>query len=184
MNRDCMLWINMPHQIGISVMVIGVTISAMYMNDNSWADWDSEQCKEPISCPYYCMCKRWDGTEWKTLEDGKKPYEILLQSDPSDLTEAKRSKWISRDRPAITHQNHFGKDNQFTVFTEQATGWTFEEWTNRVRYEQFFQTDDPPAWPLSTISTMERLHVSRGVRLVPGSIAVDEAPKNVTLRAD
>merc|ERR1719262_1085670 len=32
MTKDCMLWINMPHQCGIAAMVIGVTIIAMWMH--------------------------------------------------------------------------------------------------------------------------------------------------------
>jgi len=32
MTHDCMWWINMPHQCGITAMVIGVTVCAMYMH--------------------------------------------------------------------------------------------------------------------------------------------------------
>merc|ERR1719199_1822836 len=106
MTSDCFWWINMPHQCGIAIMVIGVTILAMwmhtglvhqtdiqtlceYMNDDSWPAWKEDECVDDISCPYYCMCKRWDGSKWEILEDGQKPYAIYAKGN-----------WIARDREA------------------------------------------------------------------------------------
>merc|ERR1719502_1453150 len=95
MTKDCIWWINMPHQLGICAMVIGATAVGMflhtgqvqqsdiaglceYMTEGSWAKWNDEDCKEVISCPYYCMCNRWDGSKWETLETGTKPWAIKV----------------------------------------------------------------------------------------------------------
>jgi magnesium-transporting ATPase (P-type) len=85
MTRDCMVWLNFPHVFSQALMVIGVTVVAMwmhtgliqqteietlceYMTDPSWKDWDPKGCLEASSCPYYCMCKIWTGSEWETKE--------------------------------------------------------------------------------------------------------------------
>merc|ERR1719247_3895370 len=113
MTKDCHLWINMPHQCGICAMVIAVTAIAMwmhtgqvhqsdivglceYMNDDSWDAYNGDDCVETISCPYYCMCHRWDGSQWDLLESGRKPYAIYSSSQ-----------WIKATREPITEKFYF-----------------------------------------------------------------------------
>merc|ERR1711937_182188 len=113
MTMDCMWWINMPHQCGIMFMVIGATITAMYMHtgliqqteieglceymtDASWKGWKPEKCVDPSSCPYYCMCKRWDGAEWQTIESGDyKPFAISATTEDAES-------WIPKNREEVT----------------------------------------------------------------------------------
>merc|ERR1712048_265210 len=188
MTRDCMVWLNFPHVFSQALMVIGVLISAMYMHtgliqqtdietlceymtDDSWADWNGEDCLEPISCPYYCMCKRWTGSEWKTLEDGQKPFAIW--------TDDGEGPWVNRTRSAITRKDVFqneGEDTSSLTRTVREVGWTVDEWINRRKYETVFRTDDVPAWPLSTMVTGKSLHVSEGVQIVDGFIAAGDPP--------
>jgi magnesium-transporting ATPase (P-type) len=183
MTWDCMMWINMPHQCGITAMVIGVTVCAMfmhtglfqqseietlceYMTDSSWDNWDSKKCVDPTSCAYYCMCRRWDGADWETIESGAehKPYAV----GSGDGT------WIPSDRPKIEFTSHFGNGESITHL-EKAEGWTFDEWSSRQRYETRFTSENPLPWPISTIAqaTGDRMHVSKGVQIVPGLIGVD-----------
>merc|ERR1711998_459218 len=58
---------------------------------------------------------------------------------------------------------------------EQAEGWTWEERASRQRYETRFTDENPLPWPISTIAqtTGDRIHVSKGVQIVPGLIGVD-----------
>jgi hypothetical protein len=175
MTFDCMWWINMPHQCGQCVMVIAVTIVAMwmhtgliqqteierlceYMTDDSWGGWDPEKCVDPSSCPYYCMCQRFDGAEWQTLESGKdnKPFAIGFGNGT----------WISKNREKIEYTSHFGNEESITHL-ERAKGWTYEEWIQRERYETRFTSHDHLPWPISTIAqtTGDRFHVSKGIML-------------------
>jgi hypothetical protein len=186
MTWDCMMWINMPHQCGITAMVIGVTVCAMYMHtglfqqteietlceymtDASWENWDPKKCVDPSSCAYYCMCKSWDGSAWTTTESGveSKPFAISGSADIDDS-------WIPNNRPKIEFTSHFNGDNSITHI-EQAEGWTWEEWASRQRYETRFTDENPLPWPISTIAqtTGDRIHVSKGVQIVPGLIGVD-----------
>jgi len=186
MTRDCMLWINMPHQVGIAIAVIGVTITAMYMHtgaiqqskivtlceymtDSSWPAWSKDDCVSDTSCPYYCMCQRWDGSMWVDKEDGKAPYAI--QHEGANDT------WVRRSRDPIEDTSYFGGGSVTREIRRR--GWTFEEWKNRTRYEVVFATnDDPPKWPLSTVSTIQRLHVSNGVWLAEGMTSMDPDEPN------
>jgi hypothetical protein len=198
MTRDCMLWLNLPHVVSQGLMVIAVTIAAMYMHtgqilqpdierlceymtDKSWTDWDKKECKEPISCPYYCMCHRWDGSAWITMEDGVRPYAILLENGTK----------VTKDRSPVMHQDTYGygpsgdlTDVKTTNYTHREKGWTYEEWVNRIPYEEHFQTSDPPAWPLSSISPEARLHVSKGVQLVDNYTAAGPLPPQGVHRDD
>merc|ERR1712048_575591 len=195
MTRDCWLWLNMPHVCSQGLMVIAVTIVSMYMHtgqiqqteieglceymtDDSWADWHPKECKEPSSCPYYCMCSRWDGAQWATLEDGVdfKPYAIDTTGNGT---------WVTRDRASITRTHAFGPNNGEAIeYTVQDQGWTAVEWGFRKPYETFFQTENPPVWPLSTVSGEKRLHVSTGVQIVPGHIAAGVLPAGEKLKQD
>jgi len=183
MTRDCMMWINMPHQVGICAMVIGATVTAMYMHtgqihqtdiqtlceymtDSSWKAWSEDDCVEPISCAYYCMCSRWTGSEWETLESGQKPYAIYSSNQ-----------WIPRTRPAEVETFHFAGGSVNNTVT--VAGWAFTDWLKRQQAEMFFQAADPPAWPMSTVSGDGRIHVSRGVQITPGKLAVDEPNEEV-----
>merc|ERR1712139_401824 len=131
MTRDCMWWINMPHQLGICAMVIGVTMLSMYlhtgrvhqtqieglceyMTEGSWAAWKESDCVEPNSCPYYCMCRRWDGNSWETLESGTKPYAIKVNGN-----------WISHDQTQDNETFYFKGGSVTNVV--RRTGWTFED---------------------------------------------------------
>lgn len=195
MTRDCMVWLNFPHVFSQALMVIGVLIVAMwmhtgliqqteietlceYMTDPSWQDWDPDNCLEAISCPYYCMCKSWTGSEWETAEQGQKPWAI--DSGGS---------WVNRDRPAITRTDHFASEYDHSgghvktlTHEERRSGWTIDEWINRKKYDVTFRTDDVPPWPLSTMVTGESLHVSKGVQIVPGHIGAGALPADATLR--
>merc|ERR1712196_400613 len=116
-------------------MVIGVTVCAMwmhtgfvqqsqietlceYMTDPSWANWDPKGCLEASSCPYYCMCQKWTGSEWETEEHGTPPWAIDVDGEGN---------WVSKDRPAITRTDHFAskKGGDLTSLTheEQPKGW-------------------------------------------------------------
>jgi magnesium-transporting ATPase (P-type) len=186
MTWDCMMWINMPHQCGITAMVIGVTVCAMYMHtgmfqqteietlceymtDASWENWDSKKCVDPSSCAYYCMCKSWDGAAWTTIESGaeSKPFAISGNGDIDDS-------WIPNNRPKIEFTSHFNGGKSITHI-EQAEGWTWDEWASRQRYETRFTDENPLPWPISTIAQTvgDRIHVSKGVQIVPGLIGVD-----------
>lgn len=181
MTSDCVWWINMPHQVGICIMVIGATMTGMYLNsgrihqtelvglceymtDGSWPHWKKEDCVEPISCPYYCMCQRWTGSEWRTIESGKKPHAIMVDGE-----------WVPWDRPAEYEKITFWNNGWGKVqHEEKRQGWTFEEWIKREEPEQYFQRSDPPKWPLSTTSGDPKVYVSRGVQITPGKIATED----------
>jgi magnesium-transporting ATPase (P-type) len=184
MTKDCMMWINMPHQVGICAMVIGVTALAMwmhcgqvhqtqiqrlceYMTDASWADWNEEDCVEPISCPYYCMCQRFDGSDWVLLESGTKPYAVREKDDNDNY-----GPWINRDRAAIDEKFYF--QNGHRDWRAQVPGWSFEEWIKREKGEMFFESPDHPSWPISTVVGDPKIMVSRGVQIVPGCTATDD----------
>lgn len=128
------------------------------------------------------MCKRWTGSEWETLEDGKKPFAIW--------TEDGEGPWVQHDRPAVTRTdwyNDLGGDKQDPSSLEreiQPVGWTIDEWINRKRYEKTFRTDDVPAWPLSTMLTGKSLHVSEGVQIIEGHIAAGALPADVLKRLE
>jgi len=66
----------------------------------------------------------------------------------------------------------------------QPKGWTVWEWIERTPYERHFQTANPPAWPLSTVSGEKPLHVSTGVQIVEGHIAAGELPEDPARRAE
>jgi magnesium-transporting ATPase (P-type) len=179
MTRDCMLWINMPHQCGIAAMVIGVTMLAMwmhtgqihqtdiqalceYMTDKSWPAWNDKDCVEVISCPYYCMCKRWDGSQWKNYETGAKPFAIKVKGF-----------WIPDNYPARSETFYFGLNGKSHVnYTSRGQGWIFSEWISRSRARPLFTSNDPPQWPLSTLGG-EQIYVSEDVMIVPGKTATD-----------
>jgi len=204
MTRDCMIWLNLPHVISQALMVIGVLVVAMwmhtgmieqtdieqlceYMTDSSWAAWDGTNCLEASSCPYYCMCKRWDGSAWETKEDGQKPWAIDSNgdADPDDPDDVPT--WVPRNRPSITRRDVFGykadgTDADSLERVEQAAGWTIGEWSYRKKYISVFRTDNVPAWPLSTMLTGESLHVSKGVQIVPGYYAAQDMPPEGQLR--
>merc|ERR1719401_1389688 len=137
------------------------------MTDSSWKAWSEDDCVEPISCPYYCMCSRWTGSEWETLETGQKPYAINANNQ-----------WISASRPASVETFYFDAAGSVN-HTAYGVGWTFKDWLKRGRADMYFQTADPPVWPLSTVSGEGRLHVSRGVQITPGKLAVDEPNEEV-----
>jgi magnesium-transporting ATPase (P-type) len=200
MTRDCMVWLNFPHVFSQALMVIGVTVVAMwmhtgfiqqtdieslceYMTDASWADWDPKGCLEASSCPYYCMCTEWTGSQWETVENGKKPFAINTNIDAT----TGEGDWVTLDRSAITRTDHFiskkgGDQLESLTREEQAAGWTADEWKYRQAYETTFRTEDIPPWPLSTMVTGQSLHVSKGVQIVPGHIAAGALPENETLR--
>jgi hypothetical protein len=194
MTRDCMIWLNFPHVCSQAAMVIAVLVTAMYMHtgliqqsghegietlceymtDDTWADWNGDDCLEAISCPYYCMCKRWTGSQWETFEDGthSKPWAIW--------TDDGEGPWVNKTRPAIIRENHFKNDGEDPTFLPdelQPMGWTIDEWIGRRKYDVVFRTDDVPPWPLSTMMTGKSLHVSEGVQIVPGFIAAGEPPQ-------
>merc|ERR1712139_231786 len=60
----------------------------------------ADKCVDPSSCPYYCMCRRWNGAEWQTLESGKefKPHAIGFGNGT----------WIKADRPKVEYTSSFG----------------------------------------------------------------------------
>lgn len=175
MTFDCTWWINMPHQCGIAVMVIAVTIVSMYMHtgliqqteiqtlceymtDSSWPAWNKKDCVEDISCPYYCMCRRWgEESTWTTLESGLKPFAI----------QTRNGDWIMKDRTSekIRHNLNNGDTREEEL---RATGWTFFEWIDRKPYQSMFHTPNPPVWPASAISTLPKMHYSPGVHVVKG----------------
>merc|ERR1712032_477403 len=177
MTSDCIFWINMPHQIGICAMVIGATVVGMflntglvhqtdlvglceYMTDPSWANWDEDKSVEPISCPYYCQCARWSGSEWQYLESGTKPYAIL-SADTDTL--------IRGDRPRQEEKIFFSGGNVTQELRQE--GWSFSEWVSRRQPEIIFQTQDPPSWPLSTVSGDDKIFVSRSVMITKNKFA-------------
>jgi len=197
MTRDCMIWLNTPHVCSQAAMVIGVLVTAMwmhtglvqqtdietlceYMTDQSWADWDPDDCLEASSCPYYCMCKRWTGSAWETLEDGKKPFAIW--------TDDGEGPWVNRDRPAITRRDTFhatGESEPSSLTRDiRDQGWTIDEWIDRKRYVKTFRTEDIPPWPLSTMVTGKSMHVSQGVQIVDGYIGAGDIPSDVLPRLD
>jgi magnesium-transporting ATPase (P-type) len=191
MTRDCMVWLNFPHVVSQALMVIGVLVVAMwmhtglvqqtdietlceYMTDSSWADWDKKECLEASSCPYYCMCKRWTGSQWETLENGKKPFAIYHEESAT---------WVNSSRAAVYREDFYGNNDETheatpssLTRTMQEVGWTISEWIDRKRYDVVFRDDDVPAWPLSTMVTGKSLHVSEGVQIIPGYIAAGEPP--------
>lgn len=201
MTRDCMLWLNLPHVVSQALMVIGVLVVSMwmhtgliqqteietlceYMTDESWANWDGTDCLEPSSCPYYCMCKRWDGAEWETLENGKKPFAIDLDGNDN---------WVTRDRAGIYRADFHSYDENTGVVnrddhmlnrTVQEPGWTVDEWINRQKYDIVFRTNNVPPWPLSTMVTGESMHVSEGVQIAAGYTAAGELPPDGALREE
>merc|ERR1712137_1463797 len=183
MTRDCMWWINMPHQVAQCVMVIGAVIVGTYlhtgrvhqsdlvglceyMTDGSWADYDPENCVEPISCPYYCMCQEFDGSHWVTVESGQKPYAIRSNGE-----------WILSNRSEVTEEHFFLGGSVKT--TTRAIGWTFDEWINRTEPEIVFDREDPPKWPLSTINADGKMYLSRDVMIVKGGLATDAPNKEI-----
>jgi hypothetical protein len=192
MTRDCMWWINMPHQCGIMFMVIGATIVSMYMHtglvqqteierlceymtDSSWKGWKADKCVDPSSCPYYCMCRRWDGADWQTLESGAefKPYAIGFGNGT----------WVKASREKLEYTSSFGTpDGKIEQIThlERAQGWTWEEWVQRERYETRFTSHDHLPWPLSTIAqtTGDRFHISKGVQLADGLVGAENPDSN------
>lgn len=197
MTRDCMVWLNFPHVVSQALMVIGVLVVAMwmhtglvqqteietlceYMTDSSWANWDKDDCLEASSCPYYCMCKRWTGSKWETLENGQKPFAIDVGGT-----------WVNRSRAAVFREDYF-KNNKDTAATSlssitrtvQERGWTANEWIDRKKYVPVFRDEDPPPWPLSTMVTGKTLHVSEGVQIIPGYIAAGEPPLDFAPRLE
>jgi magnesium-transporting ATPase (P-type) len=177
MTKDCMLWINMPHQCGICWMVIGATALSMwmhtgqvqqkqitqlceYMTDSSWADWNTEDCKETLSCPYYCMCKKWDGAKWQTLETGQKPYAIANGDQ------------IIYHNSAQVNETYYYSGGSVSSLKKQI-GWTFEDWVRRDAPKTYFTSEDPPTWPLSVFSGDDKIYHSKEVFIVPMKRATD-----------
>jgi len=177
MTFDCMWWINMPHQLGICAMVIGVTIAAMYMHtgefhqtkieklceymtDESWKAYDPDECVSANSCPYYCMCRRWQGSKWDVLETGAKPYAIR----------GKDGNWVLREQEGESETFHFkgGSVNN----TIRGSGWTFDEWLTRQNAETFFKDQDPAPWPISTFDE-DKISVSHVVMITKDKFAHD-----------
>merc|ERR1712232_202910 len=138
-----------------------------YMTDASWAGWDPKTCVEPISCPYYCQCKRFDGSEWEYLESGKKPHAVLAGEQ-----------WVFHDRPSESETYYF--EGGSVTDTHKSKGWTFDEWISREKPELVFQVEEEPKWPVSTVSGEAKMFVSRSVQITPGKMAHDE-PNNETL---
>jgi len=167
----------MPHQVGQCFCVIGAVIVGTYMHtglihqsdltalceymtDESWANYDSDTCVETISCPYYCMCQHFDGSDWAVTESGTKPYAIYSDG-----------KWITSNQAKETEEYFFKGGSVKTVTREK--GWTFKEWVNRGQAEVVFDSDDPPKWPLSTISSKGKIYLSRDVMIVKDKRATD-----------
>jgi magnesium-transporting ATPase (P-type) len=197
MTRDCMVWLNLPHVCSQALMVIGVLVVAMwmhtglvqqteietlceYMTDASWADWDRDDCLEASSCPYYCMCKRWTGSQWETLENGKKPFAIDVDGT-----------WVNKNRAAIYRDDYYNNNdethtasNTQLTRTMQEVGWTIDEWIDRKKYDVVFRDADPPPWPLSTMVTGKSMHVSEGVQIVAGYIAAGGEPEELVPRLE
>lgn len=75
----------------------------------------------------------------------------------------------------IEYESDFGKDGQSIMHVERPEGWTWAEWASRRNYETIFTTENPLPWPISTIAqtTGDRMHISKGVQIVPGLIAVE-----------
>merc|ERR1712232_859890 len=189
MTRDCIWWINMPHQVAQCVMVIGATIVGVYlhsglvhqsnlvglceyMTDESWAAYDSQKCVEPISCPYYCMCQQFDGSEWVTVESGQKPYAIRSNGN-----------WIPGNRSELTEEYFFQREDFHGASVKTTTremGWTFEEWINRADPEIVFNREDAPKWPLSTINADGKMYLSRDVMIVKGNLATDSPNEEIS----
>merc|ERR1719460_3066853 len=133
-------------------MVIAVTIVSMwmhtgrihqtqiqglceYMTDASWAAWNKDDCVEPISCPYYCMCKRWTGSKWRLLESGKKPWAVRVGGE--------HGTWITRMKSPETEHFFYETKKNFKGTSHnvrRGLGWTFAEWVGREPAEEFFQT--------------------------------------------
>jgi len=77
-------------------------------------------------------------------------------------------------QPAETQSYFYSAASGKSVsVTERQQGWTFHEWAEWQRYETVFQTNDPPAWPLSTVSGTKKLHVSKGVQITQNKTTVD-----------
>jgi len=184
MTHDCIWWINMPHQVAQCLMVIGAVIVGTYlhsglvhqsdlvglceyMTDESWANYDPEKCVEPISCPYYCMCQEFDGSEWVTVESGQKPYAIRSNGQ-----------WILSNRSEDTEEYFFHGGSVKTTTLEK--GWTFDEWINRTDPEIVFDRADPPKWPLSTINADGKMYLSRDVMIVKGNLATDAPNEEIS----
>jgi hypothetical protein len=206
MTRDCMVWLNFPHVCSQAAMVIGVLIVAMwmhtgliqqtnietlceYMTDATWANWDADKCLEPSSCPYYCMCRRFTGSEWVTLENGKKPFAIWTGRDFGQEYEEGDGHWVNRSRAEETRmdvfKNELDQSEEMSLTrTTQEMGWTVEEWINRKKYFRVFRTEDVPSWPLSTMVSGKSLHVSEGVQIIPGYIAAGPLPAEIQPRLD
>jgi hypothetical protein len=163
------------------IMQTDIETLCEYMTDGSFENWDGDDCLEPSSCPYYCMCKRWTGSQWETLESGKdmKPFEIrtpvVLENGEVDQN---NWTWVRSDRPAEERTDFFTKNNgdaDDITRTTREVGWTIDEWIRREKYQKVFRITDPPAWPLSTMVSGKSLHVSEGVRIVEGHIAASDA---------
>jgi hypothetical protein len=124
------------------------------------------------------MCRRWDGSEWKTLENGKKPFAIGFGNGT----------WVGKDRAKLEYTSHFGQGEDIT-HVDRAKGWTFDEWVQRDRYEVRFTSHDHLPWPISTIAqtTGDRFHVSKGTMIaghvnettgITGLLGVDSPDAN------
>merc|ERR1712032_578064 len=93
--------------------------------------------------------------------------------------------WINNARPAEVRTHAFGYDAagdgiKTVDYVVQEKGWSVWEWMDRKPYERHFQTDNPPVWPLSTVSGEKPLHVSTGVQIVEGHIAAGLLPEDKT----
>ena len=99
MTRDCIWWINMPHQIGICLAVTAAVVSGMYLNagqiqqkdlvhmceymtDASWRNWDANKVPINISPFRRTSVKfRVGGSAPTSIEfDGHTPTSILIVS--------------------------------------------------------------------------------------------------------
>merc|ERR1719261_75742 len=124
MNRDCVLWVNMPHQLGITLFVlVAVTIGmstqagAIFQKDINnlcqqmthgykypgamfKGDQLSERCKYEESCPYYCHCQRLKDGEYIDVIQGASNKPLFIKVDGETLYDWDFKQWATRDPDA------------------------------------------------------------------------------------
>jgi len=119
MNRDCVMWVNMPHQLGITLFVLVAVVIGMMtqagaifqkdinnlcqqmtydLNYPGWSNDDmDEKCPYPDSCPYYCHCQRLKAGDYIDVIQGAKNRPMWIKVDDEILYDWDFKQWATRD---------------------------------------------------------------------------------------
>eukprot|EP00746_Dinoflagellata_sp_MGD_P124567 gnl/MRDRNA2_/MRDRNA2_59165_c0_seq1.p1 gnl/MRDRNA2_/MRDRNA2_59165_c0~~gnl/MRDRNA2_/MRDRNA2_59165_c0_seq1.p1 ORF type:complete len:1304 (-),score=294.04 gnl/MRDRNA2_/MRDRNA2_59165_c0_seq1:516-3950(-) len=160
MNRDCVLWVNMPHQLGITVIVISCVVIAMhtqvgnifqkdinnlcqgmpegsiYPTFKDKAEMESK-CPYPDSCPYYCHCQRLKGGEYiSTIQMPENRPQWIKTKEGEILYDWDFKQWATRDPEGTQPRSTKDADGNWQVASDLGPIRFFEEEGRRLTEDE------------------------------------------------